>query len=227
MTNLLTPCRGTAPRDTSSSDLWRFLTSWAGAPLQVAAIAPSGASLARLITREIDPADAPVLELGPGTGVFTQALLDRGLAPSDLTLVELGGAFAAHLSRRYPAARVVQADASWIVPGRLFPGRKAGAAISGLGLLSMPPRTVMAILANAFDCLRADGRLYQFTYGPRCPVPRRILDRLGLRAIRIGGTWRNVPPASVYRIDRIDHRAERSGATPTTHPVLCHERLPE
>ena len=192
--------------DRSPSDLRRFLRSWAADPLQVAAIAPSGAALARLITREIGPAHAPVLELGPGTGVFTRALVDRGLDSANLTLVELCKDFAPHLAERFPSARVVHADASRIVPRLLFPDSDAGAVISGLGLLSMPPRTVMAILANAFDCLKPDGHVYQFTYGPRCPVPRPILDRLGLKARRIGGTWANLPPASVYRISR---RAER------------------
>ena len=50
--------------------------------------------------------------------------------------------------------------------------------------------------------MRPGGAFYQFTYGPRCPVPRPILDRLGLKATRIGGTVRNIPPAGVYRISR-------------------------
>ncbi|MDR8269479.1 phospholipid methyltransferase, partial [Acinetobacter baumannii] len=50
--------------------------------------------------------------------------------------------------------------------------------------------------------LRVDGRFYQFTYGPHCPVPRRVLARLGLQARRIGFTLANLPPASVFRIER-------------------------
>ncbi|MBH0239085.1 class I SAM-dependent methyltransferase [Methylobrevis albus] len=183
-------------------DHLRFVLSWASDPLRVAAIAPSGAALARLITREITVQHAPVLELGPGTGVFTRALIDAGLDPADLTLIEFGQAFAALLQARYPAARVLHADAARISARELFPDVKAGAVISGLGLLSMRPRTVFAILHNAFDCLRPDGAFYQFTYGARCPVPRPILDRLGLKASRTGGTVRNLPPASVYRISR-------------------------
>lgn len=185
-----------------------FLQSWAARPLGVAAIAPSGAALARLITREIVTASAPVLELGPGTGVFTRALIARGLSPTDLTLIEFDTGFAALLRERFPGARVLQADAARILPGALFPAANAGAVVSGLGLLSMRPRTVLAILDNAFACLRPGAGFYQFTYGPRCPVSRPILDRLGLKATRIGGTFRNLPPASVYRISR---RAPRPG----------------
>jgi phospholipid N-methyltransferase len=186
----------------SSSERIRFVRSWLSDPLRVAAIAPSGASLARLMTREIATDHAPVLELGPGTGVFTRALLDRGLRQADLTLVELGADFAALLRSRFPEARVLHADAARISAGDLFPDTKAGAVISGLGLLSMRPQTVAAILSNAFACLRPDGAFYQFTYGPRCPVSRSILDRLGLQGRRIGCTIRNLPPASVYRISR-------------------------
>ncbi|ARM10754.1 UNVERIFIED_ORG: phospholipid N-methyltransferase [Rhizobium esperanzae] len=66
----------------------------------------------------------------------------------------------------------------------------------------MSPRKIASILAGVFTYMRPGGAVYQFTYGPRCPVPRPILDRLGLKAVRIGGTVRNLPPASVYRISR-------------------------
>lgn len=46
------------------------------------------------------------------------------------------------------------------------------------------------------------GSFYQFTYGPRCPIPRALLDRLGLKATRIGRALLNAPPAAVYRIWR-------------------------
>jgi len=198
--NGLDPCWSF--RRTGFRDHLQFLRTWASDPLRVAAVAPSGAALGRLMTVGVTPSHAPILELGPGTGVFTRALFDRGIDPADLTLIEYGAEFAALLTERFPAVRLINADAARISASDLFPGAKAGAVISGLGLLSMPPRTVIAILTNAFDCLRPDGAFYQFTYGPRCPVSRPILDRLGLKARRIGGTMWNLPPASVYRISR-------------------------
>ena len=74
--------------------------------------------------------------------------------------------------------------------------------VSGLPLLSMPAKTVSAILAGSFAHLREDGCFYQFTYGPRCPVPGKLLEGLGLEATRMGRTLRNIPPAAVYRIAR-------------------------
>jgi phospholipid N-methyltransferase len=182
------------------SDFFQFFRSWVADPLRVAAIAPSGDSLARLMTQNIRPADGPVLELGVGTGVFTRALLARGVRESDLTLVEYGSDFIRVLQHRFPRARVLWMDASQLAAYDLFAGATVGAVVSGLPLLSMPPRKVMSILSGAFGYIRSTGSFYQFTYGPRCPVPRPILDRLGLKAARIGATVRNLPPAAVYRI---------------------------
>jgi phospholipid N-methyltransferase len=185
-----------------SSDHIRFFRSWVASPLRTAAVAPSSDSLARLMTQEISGVNGPVLELGPGTGVFTRALLDRGVAESDLTLVEYGSEFARLLEFRFGRARVLWMDASQLSRHALYPDAVVGAVVSGLPLLSMPPRKVYAILAGAFGYIRPNGAFYQFTYGPRCPVARPYLDRLGLKATRVGRAFLNVPPASVYRITR-------------------------
>ncbi|MDX3929859.1 MAG: rRNA adenine N-6-methyltransferase family protein [Shinella sp.] len=188
------------------SDLARFLRSWLSAPLRVAAVAPSGKALAHLMTREITSESGPVLELGPGTGVFTRALLERGVRQEDLTLIEYGSDFAIMLRERFTHARVLCMDAADLRRRRLFSGSPVGAVVSGLPLLSMPTRKVMYILSGILDCLRADGAIYQFTYGPRCPIPDLILDSLRLKATRVGWTILNVPPAAVYRITRRTNR---------------------
>jgi len=181
-----------------------FFRSLALNPRHVGAIAPSGPNLASLITNEIDPACGPVLELGPGTGVFTEALLRRGVKESDLTLIEYGSDFMRLLQRKFPRARVLWMDAAWMVSHRLFEGCSFGAAISGIPLLNLPSRKVTAILQGVFTNLRDGGALYQFTYGMQCPIARSDLDHLGLVATRIGRVYLNVPPASVYKITRRD-----------------------
>ncbi|WP_246088423.1 class I SAM-dependent methyltransferase [Phreatobacter stygius] len=187
---------------TTCSDTFQFFRLWIANPLRVAAVAPSGATLARLMTQEISPDDGPVIELGPGTGVFTRTLLARGVRESDLTLVEYGSDFTRMLQLRFPRARVLWMDAGQLARFDLFSGAPVGAVVSGLPLLSMSPRKVTSILQGAFSYVRPGGAFYQFTYGPRCPVPRPILDRLGLKATRVGHTVRNLPPAAVYRIVR-------------------------
>lgn len=187
---------------TSCSDFVRFFRSWVSNPMRVAAVAPSGERLARLMTQEIEPLDGPILELGPGTGVFTRALLARGIPESALTLVEFGEEFAVRLRGRFPEARVVQMDAAQLGQCGLFEDAPFGAVISGLPLLSMPPAKIVDIVGGAFETMKPGGAFYQFTYGPRCPIPRPILESLGLKGTRIGGTVRNIPPAGVYRISR-------------------------
>lgn len=191
----------------------RFFRAWLADPLRVAAIVPSSDALAQLMTSEITPASAPVIELGPGTGAFTRALIKRGVPEAELTLIEHTAEFSTLLALRFPSAQVLAIDAVQLSRIDIFPDARAGAIVSGLPLLSMPPKKVIAILDGAFGQLRAGGAFYQFTYGPRCPVPRVILDRLGLKAVRIGGTLANVPPAAVYRIGRRPPRRRRSTST--------------
>jgi phosphatidylethanolamine/phosphatidyl-N-methylethanolamine N-methyltransferase len=183
-------------------NVWSFFRALRASPLTVGAIAPSGFALAQSITRELTAASAPVIELGPGTGVFTQALLDRGVREEDLTLIECGSDFVRLLQLRFPRARILWMDAAWLDRYALFEKMPVGAVVSGLPLLNMTPRKVVSILTGAFSYMRPGGALYQFTYGPHCPVPRPLLDRLGLRATQLERVLRNVPPASVYRITR-------------------------
>lgn len=183
-------------------DVLPFFRTWLSKPLSVASITPSSSILADLITSEIAPDSAPVIEFGPGTGVFTRALLARGVPEERLTLIENDSTFAEMLRRRFPAATVLCMDAAHIVKLPIFEGERAGAVVSGLPLLSLPLRKGFAIMAGAFAHMRPDGAFYQFTYGPRCPIPQRILDRLDLEAVRIGGVFANIPPAAVYRIRR-------------------------
>ena len=183
-------------------DLILFLNAWASHPLCVGAIAPSGQALANAISAEIIPVNAPVIEIGAGTGVFTKAIIARGINQDKLVLIDNSADFTRLLRVRFPDARVLWMDAARLRGIELFGDELAGVVVSGLPLISMTPKKVIAVLNGAFRHLRTDGTFYQFTYGPRCPVPRPILDRLGLKATRICSVIANLPPASVYRIRR-------------------------
>ncbi|MBS1167487.1 MAG: ribosomal adenine methylase transferase [Proteobacteria bacterium] len=192
----------------SLSDALVFMREWFRNPRSVAAIFPSGNALASLITREISAETGPIVELGPGTGVFTQALLKRGVRPQDLTLVEYSSDFARLLQTRFPHVRVLWMDATALDRNGLFEGVPVGAVVCGLGFLNMAQEKVTAVLKAAFDCLRPDGSLFLFTYGARCSVPDATLAALNLQAIWVGRTFQNIPPASVYRIER---QSEKGG----------------
>lgn len=184
------------------SDLLPFLREFVRDPRGVASIAPSGRALASLITKELSFRTGPVIELGPGTGAITQAVIARGVRERDLTLVEYGSDFARLLQMRFPQARVLWMDAAALDRHVLFPDLSVGAVVCGLGLLNMDERKVAAILHGAFRYLRPDGAFFLYTYGKRCSVPEPLLDALGLQATRIGRTIRNIPPATVYRLSR-------------------------
>jgi phospholipid N-methyltransferase len=166
-------------------------------------VAPSGRALAALITREIDQASGKVLELGAGTGIFTDRLVTRGVDQSDLTLVEQNPGFARLLKKRFPGASVLEIDAAALGLIRQRQGDLFGAAVCGLGLRNMPVGQIEAIMRSVFSRMVPDAALYLFTYGRRCSVPVEVLERLGLAAEYFGTALLNLPPASVYRIGRL------------------------
>ncbi len=180
-------------------DSVRFIREWLRDPAGTAAVAPSGRALASLITREIDSFSGKVLELGPGTGVFTHRLISRGVDESDLTLIEQNPAFARLLKQRFPRANVLDIDAAALGDA---PDEHFGAAVCGLGLRNMPPVQIEALLRAAFTRMAPDAAFYLFTYGRRCSVPADVLARAGLVAEHVGTALLNLPPASVYRIYR-------------------------
>ena len=147
----------------------------------------------------------PVIELGPGTGVFTRHILASGLPAEDLVLVEKSPAFESHLRKRFPGARVHIADAVDVSRTvRAWRSLKAQAVVSGLPLLTMTVEDQARILTSCFEALAPGGSFYQFTYHVRPPVHRDVLSHLGLTAQRVERVWDNLPPASVYRFSKRD-----------------------
>jgi phosphatidylethanolamine/phosphatidyl-N-methylethanolamine N-methyltransferase len=168
-------------------------------PRQVSAIAPSSRTLARAMTLGLGPNSGPVVEFGPGTGRFTEAILARGVPPENVTLFELDGEFAAFLRQRFPGVTVHQEPAQE-APRLVKPG--VSAVISGLPLLSMPDEVRSGIVSAAFAVLAPRGRYMQFTYGPRPPLPPETIAELGLVVNKGQKIWANLPPARVYRFRR-------------------------
>ncbi len=196
-------------KDASTRSLpagWTFFRQWLKNPLRVAAISPSGKQLARQMMTQLPKPCRRVIELGGGTGVFTQALLDHGMAPADLLVLELNEELHQHLAKQFSGAAVVCGDAGnlfEIAKAHGFSGEdRADAVISGLGLLSLPRQTQQSILQAAFDSLQPEGRFIQFTYGPINPVTREVIEALELSTRRASFSWRNVPPATVYIYQR-------------------------
>lgn len=184
-----------------------FFREWVRNPSGMAAVTPSGRQLAALMVTQLPHDARRVVELGGGTGAFTRALLHHGIRPDGLMVVELNEALHRYLRERFPRVHVVRADARDVREaarrcGVLDERGTVDAVISGLGMLSMPRDTQREILRAAFSVLPAEGRFVQFTYGPRSPVPRELLEELHLKVRRGGTAWRNVPPANVFVYQR-------------------------
>jgi phospholipid N-methyltransferase len=183
-----------------------FLRQWLRDPVKMASVTPSGRQLARMMVDQLPGNSSRVVELGAGTGVFTRALLDAGIAPSQLLVVEINPDLAGFLRKRFPGVKVACADARHLdalaEEHGLVADGKVDAVISGLGMLSMSSDLRCDILRAAFAALADDGRFIQFTYGPASPVRRREREALGLRVRRAGHALRNLPPANVYVYQR-------------------------
>ena len=138
----------------------------------------------------------PVIELGPGTGPVTEALIGEGVDPQRLVLVEFNPAFCQLLRKRFPEATVVQGDAYSLrqVLGGIIQG-PAAALVSGLPLFTKPMRMRLRLLREAFELLRPGAPFVQFTYAVVPPIPRKLA---GVRAEASERIWKNMPPARVW-----------------------------
>lgn len=176
-------------------DELRFLRGALARPRSVGAIAPSSPALARAIAAQIDPIlPGNVLELGPGTGVITQAIVAMGVLPERLVMIEYDPHFANLLADRFIRARVVQGDA-YDLEATLGPAQEPYAAVvSGLPLLNQPPEKRKSLIESALDRLLPGAPFVQFSYGFKPPVLGTLKSPVQLGAF----VWRNLPPARVW-----------------------------
>jgi phosphatidylethanolamine/phosphatidyl-N-methylethanolamine N-methyltransferase len=175
----------------------RFLRSWMEKPLHMGAVMPSGRVLARTMAQYVDiKSTAPVVELGPGTGAITNALIERGVDQKRLVLVEYNPGFCALLRDRYPQATVVQGDA-YALRDSLWDvlSMPASAVVSGLPLVTKPMLTRLKLMRDAFVALAPGAPFVQFTYSVAPPIPKSLPGVSTEASERI---WMNLPPARVW-----------------------------
>jgi phosphatidylethanolamine/phosphatidyl-N-methylethanolamine N-methyltransferase len=182
----------------------RFLKTLFESPRLTGAVSPSGRSLARAMARAVGASgEGLVVELGPGTGPVTRALIEQGVSPEQLILVEYEAAFCRLLSQRFPGVSVRQGDA-YALRRTLadLTDRPIRAIVSSLPLLNQPPLRRTALIEDAFALMAPGGVFVQFTYGVASPIPRPAsAGRFSAHAT--APIWLNLPPARVwtYRVD--------------------------
>lgn len=174
----------------------RFLRSWIEKPLRMGAVMPSSKVLARAVARYVDPhSHGPVIELGPGTGAITDALIAHGVAEKRLLLVEFDPGFCALLRERYPQATVIQGDAYNLDVTLSELKEPAAAMVSGLPLVTKPMLVRLKLMRDAFLKMEAGAPFIQFTYSVAPPIPKSLP---GIQTQASARIWMNLPPARVW-----------------------------
>ena len=178
-----------------------FIRGLLARPGNVGAVVPSGPALARTIAAQVDPSrSGPVLELGPGTGAVTEALIERGIAEGQLIAIEYDKEFAELMTKRFPRAHIIQGDAfrfsQALGSGANF---SFAAIVSGLPLLLHPIERRRALIESALDHLQPGAPFVQFSYSMQPAIPRT--DRYTIK--RAGRIWMNIPPATVWVYRRV------------------------
>jgi phosphatidylethanolamine/phosphatidyl-N-methylethanolamine N-methyltransferase len=184
-------------------DELKFFKGWIDKPKAVGSITPTSTIAARRMASVVDAnSDLPVLELGPGTGVVTRAILANGVKPENLYLIEYSEDFARHLAAQFPGVNVIQGDAFDL--DRTLGDRRDmvfDSVVSGLPLLNFPVEKRIRYIESILDRLPPGRPIMQLTYGPLSPVPpgkgNYIVEHYDF-------VLRNIPPTQlwVYRRPR-------------------------
>lgn len=175
----------------------RFFRGWMDKPKAVGAIIPTSAVTARRMASVIDPESGNlVLELGPGTGAITKAILERGVKPENLVSVEYSRDFVERLTADFPGVNFVHGSAfdleEVLAPWK---GRTFDSVISAIPMLNFPTEERVGLMEKLLDLLPAGRPVVQITYGPLAPVPA---GRGAYSLERFDFIVRNVPPAHLW-----------------------------
>jgi phosphatidylethanolamine/phosphatidyl-N-methylethanolamine N-methyltransferase len=183
-------------------DELRFFRGWLDKPKAVGSIIPTSSVTSRRMASIVNPhSGLPVLELGPGTGVITRAILDRGVRPEDLYLVEYSEDFVDHLRGHFAGVNVIHGDAFSLDKTLGAAGDlEFDSAISGVPLLNFPVARRIAYIEAILDRLPPGRPVVQLTYGPLSPVPP---GRGNYTVKHFDFIFRNIPPTQlwIYRRD--------------------------
>lgn len=176
----------------------------------VGAIAPSSRYLTQAMLRPLQLENARVVvELGPGTGVMTRAMLEVLPADAKLLTFEINPRFARHLRSTIDDSRlvVIHARAEALLEELSRRGyRHVDAMLSSLAMGLMSDRERHALLSEISVSLRKRGTFTQYQYLHGLQLRDRQLSKFDMsgllgryfRSVQRKITWRNLPPAFVF-----------------------------
>lgn len=180
-----------------------FLREWLANPQHTGSVTPSspqlGAAMARWLPKN---RESFVLELGPGTGAVTNALLKHGLRQDRLIAIEHNPNLAKLLQKKYTRAHIISGDA-WDLDQLLAdlpqPVESVGAVISSLPLLNFPKAKADDLARKIRAVLEPRGRLVQYSYHL---IKNRSRGAGEFRLIASQIVWWNFPPARVHVLQK-------------------------
>lgn len=180
---------------------WFFLKEFLNKPRRIGSAVPSSQRLARQMIAKLGAKDHElVVELGPGTGVFTREILRSGVRPENLILVEFNPQFAEFLKATFPQVKVVAGDAG-ALPDilRSLKIDKVKRIVSGIPFRSLPVQARIGITEAIANSLKVGGVAVQFTYAGVPPFPKDVAARVGLMGSPVARVFANFPPAIIWR----------------------------
>lgn len=184
-------------------DELKFFRGWMGNTKTVGSVTPTSRICARSMASVVNPESGlPVLEIGPGTGPITRAILERGVKPEMLWSVEYSEDFYEHLKLEIPGVNFVLGDA-FKLDATLGENRHLtfDSVVSGVPLLNFPMATRVAFIEDLLSRIPAGRPVMQLTYGPKSPVPAGA----GNFSVKHHDfILRNVPPANLWIYRRGD-----------------------
>jgi phosphatidylethanolamine/phosphatidyl-N-methylethanolamine N-methyltransferase len=175
----------------------RFFKGMMQGPKTVGSIVPTSSITARRMASVVNPQSGlPVLELGPGTGAITKAILANGIEPRNLVAIEYSTDFYQHLLRTYPGVHFINGDAFDLDKTLgVLRGQTFDCVISGIPLLNFPMKARVALLESLLDRMPAGRPVVQISYGPVSPIIAQP-DRYHIQHFDF--VVRNIPPAQLW-----------------------------
>ncbi|MBV6272281.1 methyltransferase domain-containing protein [Alcaligenaceae bacterium CGII-47] len=181
-----------------------FIREWVHSPGTIGAICASSRQLSAAMAGQVPKGDGLVIELGAGTGMVTQALLDQGISPTRLIVIERSNGFVEHLRHRFPGLTIIHGDAACL--SELIPqGLHIDAIISSLPLRSLPYELREKVVAQWEQVLDHDSALIQFTYDIRPQTHTCACDHT-FTVTDSQIVWANLPPARVLHAQLMPDR---------------------
>jgi len=191
------------------SDTLTFLKNFARHPTRVGAVAPSSAGLVEAMVESFDWEKAKnVVEFGPGTGVFTKAVVPRLHAQANFFAIERSAELAETTRSRCPGVTVYEDSVTNVAElCRRESMGQVDAIICGLPWASFSESLQTEIMEAMLEVLAPGGQFATFAYwqGVVLPAGMRFSRRLHntFSSVKRSHTvWRNLPPAFVYRCIR-------------------------